>query len=370
MSQSVQFLRNPAEIRRALHSLASSATSLDLAVAFVGAEWQRLLGHYNGPIRAVCWLSHPATDPDAVETMMKRAGSKVLQRDGLHAKVYLVRGVGAVVGSANLSRAALSDASDAKQSEAAVLVTAPADPAVITKWFDEVWADRKRTRGITSKNLEQARKNREKCLWPFTTPATINKVPPLPDPMPSNVVQLAKSAADIPIAQNLKPYRQRLDALLKKRVLSPADVSDLCDAISKWTGHPAVYKRLERQSRDKTLRGLKILFDEGRSVYDRLTEIRQKKLLKGLLIPTMSLLLYWWMPEAYPPFNEKTKTFLEDFGMKSQGMSAASPACYATWLVYADNLRAKLKLPSTGHVDRVAAKYYDAVKLKEKRSST
>jgi hypothetical protein len=76
----------------------------------------------------------------------------------------------------------------------------------------------------------------------------------------------------------------------------------------------------------------------------------------------MSLLLYWWRPDAYPPFNAKTEEFLKDFKMISRGMSASSPACYATWLVFAENLQAKLHLSSVGHVDRVVSKYYDSKK--------
>jgi hypothetical protein len=100
----------------------------------------------------------------------------------------------------------------------------------------------------------------------------------------------------------------------------------------------------------------------SRDIYDRLKEIEVKKLLKGLRIPGISLLLYWLRPDAYPPFNWKTERFLEDSKMDSPGMSASSPACYATWLGFAELLRAKLHLPTVGHVDRVVTKYYDGLK--------
>ena len=76
----------------------------------------------------------------------------------------------------------------------------------------------------------------------------------------------------------------------------------------------------------------------------------------------MSLLLYWSRPEAYPPFNAKTKKFLEDSRMASLGMSDSSPACYAKWLGFSALLAARLLLPSVGHVDRVVTKYYDNLK--------
>ena len=40
---STEFLPNPAKIREAIHGLATKAKSLDLAVAFIGPEWQSLL---------------------------------------------------------------------------------------------------------------------------------------------------------------------------------------------------------------------------------------------------------------------------------------------------------------------------------------
>jgi len=102
-----------------------------------------------------------------------------------------------------------------------------------------------------------------------------------------------------------------------------------------------------------------MLDDESRDVYERLTQIKGKKLLKGLRIPAMSVLLYWLRPEAYLPFNAKTKEFLQDSRMYHSGMSASSPACYQTWLAFAEDLRAKLHLPTLGHVDRLVTRYYD-----------
>lgn len=79
-------------------------------------------------------------------------------------------------------------------------------------------------------------------------------------------------------------------------------------------------------------------------------------------LPAISVLLYWLRPDAYPPFNWKTERFLEDSKMDSPGMSASSPSCYATWLGFAELLRAKLHLPTMGHVDRVVTRYYDGLK--------
>jgi hypothetical protein len=355
-----KFLANPAEIRKAIHGLATKAKSLDLAVAFIGPEWQRLLANYPGPIRAICWLTHPATDPDAVKSLMSRKSTFVKQRNGLHTKVYLAPAVGAVVGSANLSRPALSDLVDSSQCEAAVLVLEPKLIAEMSKWFGSLWNDHLYTKKITDLNLERARKERKKL--PIRWPHTVNAVPPPPDALPQWMIRLANEVKKIPLEKKFTRQRDQIRSLVSKQSLSANDVAKVADTLAGWTKHRAVYKNFEKHSRKKTLGGLRMLADESRDIYDRLIEIEEKRLLKGLRIPTISLLLYWLRPDAYPPFNWKTERFLEDSKMNSPGMSASSPSCYAMWLGFAELLRAKLHLPTVGHVDRVVTKYYDGLK--------
>jgi len=355
-----KFLANPAEIRKAVHGLATKAKSLDLAVAFIGPEWQRLLANYSGPIRAICWLSHPANDPDAVKSLMNRENSLVKQRNGLHSKVYLAPAVGAVVGSANLSRPALSDLVASSQCEAGVLVLEPKLIAEMSRWFGSLWNDHLNTMKITESDLEHARKERKKL--PVRWPHTVNAVAPPPDVLPQWMIRLANEVRKIPIEKKFTSQRDQIRSLASKRSLSANDVAKLADTLAVWTKHRAVYKNFEKHSRKKTLSGLRMLADESRDIYDRLKEIEEKRLLKGLRIPAISVLLYWLRPDAYPPFNWKTERFLEDSKMDSPGMSASSPSCYATWLGFAELLRARLHLPSVGHVDRVVTKYYDSIK--------
>jgi hypothetical protein len=194
-------------------------------------------------------------------------------------------------------------------------------------------------------------------------PHTVNAVPPPPEVLPPWMIRMAKEVRKVSLEKNFKKYRDQLQSLVSKQSLSAQDVAKLADALAGWTKHRAVYRNFENNSRKKTLEGLRMLVDgEGRDIYDRLREIKEKKLLKGLRIPAISLLLYWSKPGAYPPFNAKTQTFLEDSKMASPGMSASSPACYATWLGFAELLGAKLHLPSVGHVDRVVTRYYDSLK--------
>ena len=357
---SAQFLPNPRKIREAIVELASDSKKLDLAVAFIGSEWERLIGNYRGPIRLICWLTHPGTDPDAVRSLMSRKGTQVRQRTGLHTKVYLAPGIGAVIGSANLSHPALTERVGLPQCEAAVHVTDKLVTKEICDWFDNLWKDHPRTITISEIDLERAKKERKK--WPFSAANTINPIPSLPEPMPVKVLDLAKQVRGMDLVDIFRKQHDELGEMIAKPRLTRSDISKLADLIASWTGHRAVYKTFETQPPARTLRGLHMLFDEGRDIYDRLHEIKEKSLLRGFHIPSMSLLLYWNRPDAYPPFNAKTKRFLKDFNMASSGMSSSSPACYSTWLGFADLLKTELQLPSSGHIDRMVLLYYDSVK--------
>ena len=355
-----KFLPNPASIRQEIVGLASSSKKLDLAVAFIGSEWQRLLGNYLGPIRLVCWLDHPGTDPDAVRSLMIRKDTLVMQRTGLHTKVYLAPGVGAIVGSANLSYSALADRVGLPQCEAAVCVTDQTIVKKIGNWFDLLWNDMPRTKSISNADLARAKKERKK--WPIQIVNTTNPIPPLPEPLPEAITDLAKQVQKMNLLEEFSEYHDQLSELIAKPKLNRSEISQLADSIASWTGHRAVYKTFEMQPPAAILHGLRTLLDEGRDIYDRLQEIREKSLLRGFHIPSMSLLLYWYRPDLYPPFNVKTKRFLKDFKMASPGMSASSPACYSTWLGFADLLWTRLQLPSVGHIDRIVSRYYDSLK--------
>jgi PLD-like domain len=355
-----KFLPDPASIRQEIVSLASGSKTLDLAVAFIGPEWQRLLGNYLGPLRLMCWLTHPGTDPDAVRSLMMRKDTFVMQRTGLHTKVYLAPGVGAIVGSANLSQSALTDRGGLSQGEAAVSVSDQQLVKEIGNWFDMLWNDLPRTKAISHADLERAEKERKK--WPLPVANTINSIPPLPEPMPKAITDLAKKAQGLNLMDEYCEYHNQLSELIAKPRLNRSEISQLADLIASWTGHRAVYKTFEMQPPAAILQGLRTLLDEGRDIYDRLHEIREKSLLRGFHIPSMSLLLYWYRPDAYPPFNAKTKRFLKDFKMASPGMSASSPACYSTWLGFADLMRVRLQLPTVGHVDRIVSCYYESLK--------
>lgn len=280
------------------------------------------------------------------------------QRDGLHTKVYLVPGVGAIVGSANLSSSALGGRVGHRQDEAAVRVTDQLIVKEIGIWFEELWDDSE-TKEISDADLERAKEEFKK--WPVPMANTINPIPPLPDPMPVAITDLAKQVQGIDLLEKFRKQHDELCEMVAKPRLNRSDISKLAELIASWTKHRAVYKTFEMQPPAAIHRGLRTLLDEGRNIYNRLQEIREKSLLPGLQIPSLSLLLYWYKPDAYPPFNGKTKRFLKDFNMESPGMSASSPACYSTWLGFADLLQSQLSLESVGYIDRMVALHYASV---------
>ena len=85
----MNFLLSPAAIRKRLVEALENTKSLDAAVAFIGRDWADIIGTFSGPIRVICWLSSPNTNPYAVEQMMKRGNICVCHIPAMHAKVYI-----------------------------------------------------------------------------------------------------------------------------------------------------------------------------------------------------------------------------------------------------------------------------------------
>ena len=69
----MNFLPNTAAIRRAVHILFRS-NRIDMAVAFIRADWEEILAGYGGKLRVICWLSSTNTDPYAVKSLINPSG--------------------------------------------------------------------------------------------------------------------------------------------------------------------------------------------------------------------------------------------------------------------------------------------------------
>ena len=337
---------------------------LDLAVAFIGPDWSELLAHHSGKLRVICWLSSTNTNPYAVEDLMNRPRTEVRQRTSMHAKVYYAPGMEAIVGSANLSKAALSEAEISGQDEAAVLIRGAALLKTIAAWFDGMWQDDEKTTRITPKDLHNA-----KLAWRKARTASAGAghfrsrngavvIPPLPKTLDAEMLKYAKRVRGLDIGSALGECSDFVRSLDPSNI-TRAERIELVDHLVSWTGHPASYKKFLSQPIAKVRKGAAILWDDGKDPQDRLGQLLDKGQLAGLRIPSLSLLLYWRKPERFVPYNFKTVKFLQDFKLQREGMSASSPRCYITWLRWATRLAQHLKLPTPGHVDRMVTLFYD-----------
>jgi hypothetical protein len=356
-----RFLPDPSAIRAALHQLSQQTGNLDIAVAFIGSDWWDLLGNFSGRIRAVCWLSSTNTNPYAVADMLRRPTVQVKQRDSMHAKVYLVPHRGAIVGSANLSKAALNHLDTAGQSEAGVLVEEKGGVRAITRWFQDLWIDAE-TREITQPDLARAYRGWNLARSSDRRPSGGKRppmlfLPQLSQPVPTRLLRLSREVRGLRLETSLgKPYA--FISALNPKTVSPAQRLQIVEYLTEWNKRRWVSAELEREPVSKVRTGLTILFDESIDLRDRLARIEREGLLPGLRIPSLSLLLYWRKPRRYLPFNKKTNIFLRDYKLRLRGAGRTSAATYANWIAYSTQLQQWLKLPTPGHVDRVVSAHY------------
>jgi hypothetical protein len=362
-----KLLPDPPAIRAALHDISQESGKLDIAVAFVGSDWLDLLGNFSGQVRVVCWLSSTNTNPYAVSDMLRRAHVRVKQRDSMHAKIYLAPHSGAIVGSANLSKAALNEADAAGQCEAGMLVRDRDVLAAITAWFQKLWASAA-TREIAPADLsaakrawESARANQRIAKGGRQKPLhepTVDALPALPPTVPARLKRLAQEMRGLNLARDLgKPHT--LLSSLDPTAVTPSQRLEVIDCLTAWNKRRWVCDAIEEEPITKVRRGLTVLFDKSKDVRERLDRVERDGLLPGLRIPSLSLLLYWREPELYVPFDQKTEIFLRDFKLRGRGISDGNGTCYSRWLSHATRIQPWLELPTLGHVDRVVTAYRD-----------
>jgi hypothetical protein len=348
------FLGSPAEIRRAINSIATGATTFDVAVAFVGGEWHELLGGYEGRLRVICWLSNPATDPRAVSQLKLRPQTRVRQRDGMHAKVYIAPGMGAVVASANLSHAALDALGLEVRDEAGIAVSPSAALRAIERWFRALWKD-DGSRRITPADIEEAMRRF------FATRRPPPRLRPPAGRLHTTLHALAKRVRHLDLNSHIGEHR--LFRGVEPGQITRGQVRSLVNHLVGWAGRSWIYRDLLTAPLPRIRHGLDLLFDEGQDVRVRLSELLDRAFLGRLGIASLSILLYWRRPERYPPFNVRTEIFLDHFRLARRGVSAATPATYERWLAYADELAREYRLQTPGHVDRMVWEYTQDVEI-------
>lgn len=361
--QAATFLGSPSEIRKALKEL-HGGKRLDLAVGFIGADWWELLADHRGELRVICWLSSTNTNPYAVADLMKRPNTEVRQRHSLHSKVYIAPGIGALVGSANLSKAALSESDISGQVEAAILVFRLATVSTIEDWFNGLWHDENQTTQINESALDAARKAwlKARAASPKTHNAAIPRakiiVPAVPIELSPAVFKYARKVSDRDLDESIGNACSFVQSLIPAK-LTKAQCEEIVDHIVSWTGHRSSYNRFLGQPIQSVREGIGLLFENSVDLQDRLQRIHDEGQLAGLRIPSLSLLLYWRDPRRFVPYNFRTVTFLSDFKLKNIGMSASSARCYVTWVRWATRLAQRLDLPTPGHIDRMVESYYE-----------
>jgi hypothetical protein len=104
----MHYLQNSEEIRTAINSIYSTNDEKWAIVGFVGYGALDQLPSGVKNLSVICWPKPGATSPDGVRRLQD-AGIKVYFCDRLHSKIYWASGQGAVIGSANLSKNALTD---------------------------------------------------------------------------------------------------------------------------------------------------------------------------------------------------------------------------------------------------------------------
>lgn len=364
-TKTITFLKKPQEIKRALAEITKKSKHLDMAVAFVGREWQHQLSNFSGHIRLICWLSSTNTNPRSIQELVDRPNTDLRQRDSMHCKVYLSPGRAAIIGSANLSASALSDLDDSGQDEAAVLVTDRTTLKEIRNWFNALWLA-PLTEHISDLDLEKAKRAWAKAREEPRSHGRRSGVPnqgrnfsPSAEILDSLEQWSLRARGISDLTEDIgEPSRfvRRLapDAITKQQLI------ELVDHLASWTGHPGAYKTFKMQPLRQIRSGLQLLFRETVPLSDRLSTILDDNLLEGLRLPSLSLLLYWRTPESYPPFNHRTSVLLKDHKLLRAGVSSSSPKCYIAWISYAGELAELQSLPTPGHVDRMVHDYYQA----------
>jgi hypothetical protein len=283
--------------------------------------------------------------------------------DRMHAKVYLAHGANAaIVGSANLSVSALAENDIAGQGEAAVLVRGKNDVAPVVTWFRDLWNSARIIKGTDLNNAERAwqaahagggfrqpRRGASKSSGPRQTAAAIPAAW-----RPSRTLQ---ELADTVRGMDLG----RLAGL---KGLAPAKLSVshkrlIVDTLSKWAGHAGAFRPFLAVPLSQSRRALEGALNSVRPIEERLKDLQThgRSKVAGLDLTAWTMVLYWWRPDLYPPFNTRTKRFAQAFGFQKFLPRSLTPRGYARWIQFAQVLSARLQLPTAGHVDRLVWEY-------------
>ena len=363
------FLSDPTQIRKYLVKALEGSASLDAAVAFIGRDWANIIGTFSGSIRVICWLSSTNTNPYAVEQMTARENISVRQLPAMHAKVYLLEGETAqcIVGSSNLTTAALSEENASGQYEAGIHIRDRRMLSDVRCWFEGLWD---KARPISSSDLQSAKNRWERARshnsGSTRTKASKRSTQSVGSHFPAGwlpqheLLDLAREVRE----ENFSGFDQYKDVLA--RIVDRGwrrDVRELIQFVAAWTRYEVAHRPALRQPPARIRESFSVLFDQSRSIESRLQDLdtRGDCKIPGFGLASLTMILYLRTPREYPPFNRRTQQFLDDFGFKGHVPRGLTPARYGQWIDFAQELSGRLRLPTTGHVDRLVWRHTEGL---------
>ena len=264
-----------------------------------------------------------------------------------------------IVGSANLTGAALSVDGASGQYEAAIHTRSKDVVENASIWFDELWKD---ANSITEADLSDAKRAWKKARKGKTHSGNrkrrnsgSRRTGPLlpPDWEPTReLLKLAKQVKNSDLSE-FAEHRNLVSRIAERGRRN--DVERLISLVASWTGHAGVYEPALTHGSTRIRQAFRILFDHSRSIESRLKELNSGggSKIPGFGLPTVTTILYWRFPAEYPAFNRQTKAFLKKFEFVDLLPKALSPTQYGIWLSFAQELSGRLQLPSAGHIDRL-----------------
>ena len=268
-----------------------------------------------------------------------------------------------IVGSANLTAAALSEENASGQYEAAVDIGDTQKIRTVKRWFENLWNEAQPISQVDLRSAkaawEKARSNRHGSSKKKSDSKASGEVDfPFPvDWTPHrDLVNLASKVRDWDYSKFNK-YRSVLSRIVRHG--REDDLKALILFVAEWTSHAGKYRPALEEPESRIRRAFKTLFDHSNSVEDRLRELDSGGTckIKGFGLASLTMILHWRIPTEYPPFNRRTQRFLRDFGFGEFIPKTLSPVQYGKWIAFAQELSARLDLPSSGHVDRLVWEY-------------
>lgn len=369
MDNPLKLLSTPTKIDKALGELLTSSKSVDLAIAFLGQDAPEMLSQGKN-MRIVCWLDSGATCPAAVAKLQETA--EVRHVSGMHAKVVIGYGNKkprrAIVGSANLSRAALGrDTQDAQgRYEVGVVTEHPDTLAGLQGWFEQLWND-PLTRVVDSAALKKAQAawDRRRKENHGTSPEgeAKPKIPLALTKHPALFEAALEWARATPLVEAIGVEAVELASKLDPDTMTKADLEELLGQLQIWYPDIGVVRRSLKEPLSKVRGSFKRMTDTDQSVVDRLRrELNAKEAkLKGLAVAIWTTILYWRDPDNTPPLNQRSYAVAKELNRDGDFASIASAVTYERWLQLAEELRQAWSLPTLGHVDRVVYAYTEGV---------